>query len=177
MFATSAAPDRQAPADFYVAPHGADAWSGTRPEPNADKTDGPFATLARARDAVRRLKAPGTNTRPVTVLIRGGEYRLTEPLVLGPEDSGAKGRPVTYMAYPGERPVFSGGRRIGGWQRGEDGLWSVEVPETRAGSHTVRQLFVNGQRRERARWPQQKWFTVAGAANAKEAGWPAPWAG
>ena len=112
MFATSAAPDRQAPADFYVAPHGADAWSGTRPEPNADKTDGPFATLARARDAVRRLKAPGTNTRPVTVLIRGGEYRLTEPLVFGPEDSGAKGRPVTYMIFGNRGPFAGNCRRI-----------------------------------------------------------------
>ncbi|MCX6927302.1 MAG: right-handed parallel beta-helix repeat-containing protein [Verrucomicrobia bacterium] len=171
LLIAAAAPANPTPVEFYVAPGGADAWSGTRAEPNAARTDGPFATLARARDAVRGLSAQGTNTRPVTVLIRGGEYRLTQPLVLGPEDSGAPGRPVTYCAHPGERPVFSGGRRIGGWRRGEDGLWSVEVPDARSGGHGLRQLFVNGARRERARWPREKWFSVAGTANRKEAGW------
>ena len=40
-------------ADFYVATDGNDAWSGTLASPNAEKSDGPFATLQRARDAVR----------------------------------------------------------------------------------------------------------------------------
>jgi hypothetical protein len=50
------------------------------------------------------------------------------------------------------------------------GLWSVEVPGVRSGLN-VRQLFVGGQRRERARWPRSNWFAVAGAANGREAGW------
>ena len=41
---------------FFVATDGDDAWSGAVPEPNAGRTDGPFATLTRARDAVRELK-------------------------------------------------------------------------------------------------------------------------
>ena len=43
------------PADFYLSPMGADKWSGTLAEPNARGSDGPFATLKRARDAVRVL--------------------------------------------------------------------------------------------------------------------------
>ena len=49
------------PADFYVATNGNDAWSGTLPNPNDKATDGPFATLLRARDATRfgsRLDLP-----------------------------------------------------------------------------------------------------------------------
>ena len=42
---------------FYVAGDGSDEWSGTLPAPNAACTDGPFATLVRARDAVRQLTA------------------------------------------------------------------------------------------------------------------------
>ncbi len=34
---------------FYVATGGDDAWSGTRKTPNKGKSDGPFATLTRAR--------------------------------------------------------------------------------------------------------------------------------
>ena len=165
------AENRSDTADFYVSPRGTDTWSGALPDSNAAQTDGPFATLARARDAARSLKLGGTNTRPMTVLVRGGEYRLTEPFVLASGDSGAEGRPVTYAAYGDERPVFSAGRRIGGWRRGEGDLWSVEVPEVRSGRLNFRQLFVNGQRRERARWPREKWFTVAGEANPKEVGW------
>ena len=43
-------------ADFYVSTIGNDDWSGKLPEPNADGTDGPFATVTRARDAVRLMK-------------------------------------------------------------------------------------------------------------------------
>ena len=56
-------------ADFYVATDGSDGWSGEYPEPNAQRTDGPFASLERARDAVREHKQnPSDDT---VVLIRG----------------------------------------------------------------------------------------------------------
>ena len=44
-------------ADFYVSTNGNDNWSGTLSEPNADKTDGPFATIKRAQTAVKVLKS------------------------------------------------------------------------------------------------------------------------
>jgi hypothetical protein len=39
--------------ELYVSPDGNDAWSGTLAAPNAARTDGPFASLERARDGVR----------------------------------------------------------------------------------------------------------------------------
>jgi len=42
-------------AHFYVAPEGKDTWSGRYPEPRPGRNDGPFATLERAREAVREL--------------------------------------------------------------------------------------------------------------------------
>ena len=50
-------------ATLHVAPGGNDAWSGRLAEPNAGKTDGPLATLAGARDAVRKLKSQGRTGR------------------------------------------------------------------------------------------------------------------
>ncbi|MBE0534328.1 MAG: hypothetical protein IH624_01565, partial [Phycisphaerae bacterium] len=38
---------------FYVSEAGNDSWSGAFAVPNAAGTDGPFATLQRAREAVR----------------------------------------------------------------------------------------------------------------------------
>jgi|YNPNPStandDraft_1061719.scaffolds.fasta_scaffold12068_2 hypothetical protein len=112
-------------ADFYVAPQGNDRWSGTRATPNRQGTDGPFATLERAREAIRHRQAAGKRRKPWTVMVRGGTYSLAQPFILKPEDSGTAEGPITYTAYPGEKPVFSGGRRIGGWKRGEGPLWTA----------------------------------------------------
>ena len=120
------------PGTYFVALNGNDAWSGTLPEPNAARTDGPFLTLDRARDAVR---AADRNLGRAVVL-RGGTYYLTAPLRLGPEDSGTAQHPVVYQAYPGETVRLSGGRPITGWQDKGNGVWAGPVPEAagRSGS-------------------------------------------
>ena len=114
--ADSAAP-MSAPgkADFYVSPDGSDAWSGALADPNSQRNDGPFATLERARDAVRDLKK--SKSTDIVVLIREGTYRLKNTVVFGLEDSGEDDATVTYSAYPGEKPVFSSGREIKDWQK------------------------------------------------------------
>ncbi|MFW6162701.1 MAG: right-handed parallel beta-helix repeat-containing protein, partial [Planctomycetota bacterium] len=66
-FSRRAAVPEPPAADVFVSTEGNDAWSGTVGAPNADATDGPFATLARARDAVRGLIQQGR--KDVTVLI------------------------------------------------------------------------------------------------------------
>src|SRR5689334_18940357 len=69
-------------ANWYVAPNGNDAWTGLLPAPNAERTDGPFATLAKARDTIRPL--PGSRT----VHLRDGLYELPQGLKFTAEDSG-----------------------------------------------------------------------------------------
>lgn len=140
-------------ATFYVATDGNDDWSGTLSAPNAQGDDGPFATLAGARDAVRALKAAGPLAEPVSVKVRGGVYYLTDTLAFGPEDSGAEGAPISYEAYPGETPELVGGRRIEGLQPAEGAMLSVHLPEVEAGEWHFRQLFVDGRRQVRARYP------------------------
>jgi len=44
---------------LYISRSGNDSWSGKLPIPNSRATDGPFATLERAREAVRSLKETG----------------------------------------------------------------------------------------------------------------------
>ena len=58
-------------ATFYVATNGNDEWSGRYPEPNAAGTEGPFATIARARDAIRAMPDPERVAHPITVMVRG----------------------------------------------------------------------------------------------------------
>ncbi|WP_231617427.1 right-handed parallel beta-helix repeat-containing protein [Novipirellula aureliae] len=107
-------------ADFYVSPNGSDAWSGTLPTPDDEGADGPFATLQRARDAIREM-----GTRPsedLVVEVREGTYQLSETVVFGIQDSPQGDSTVTYAAYPGETPVFSSGKEIEGWTKVTDAL-------------------------------------------------------
>lgn len=144
-----------ADADLFVAPEGKDTWSGRLPVARPDGSDGPLATLAGARDAVRRLKTKGPLKKPVRVLLRGGTYRISEPVVFSAEDSGTKDAPITYAVYPGERPVISGGVPITGWEKAGGKLWRTVVPEVKQGRWHFRQLFVDGRRCIPARIPNQ----------------------
>jgi hypothetical protein len=114
-FLVSAIADAAEPtADFYVSPAGSDSWSGKLADPDNQNSDGPFATLQRARDAVRQS---GKNRLgDVTVLIRGGTYKLSNTVVFGVQDAGQDDWTVTYQAYPNEKPIFSSGQEVKDWQ-------------------------------------------------------------
>jgi len=150
---------------FYISPSGNDAWSGKLAEPNKAKTDGPFATLTKARDAVRELKQKqGELKEPVTIFLRGGIYFLEEPLSLGPEDSGSKEHPITYAAYKDENPIISGGKLIPNWEKGNVNgkeVWLAEIPEVKEGEWFFRELWAGGQRLQRARHPDKGYLRVA----------------
>ena len=98
-----------AKADFFVSPQGNDGWSGTLAAPNTAQSDGPFATLERAKRAVRELKSkvylpkqraidaryvgtsyPYGKGKDIVVFVRQGFYSLAEPLQFTPEDGGER---------------------------------------------------------------------------------------
>ena len=149
-------------ATFHVATDGNDAWSGKLAEPNSAKTDGPFATLQRARHAVRGLRAAGPLAEPVTVYLQGGVCRVEKTMEFTPEDSGTEKAAVTYAAAAGQRPIISGGRPIAGWQKAEGSLWKAAVPGVKEGGWYFHQLFVNGHRRTRARTPNRGYLYTEG---------------
>ncbi|MHB8952961.1 MAG: right-handed parallel beta-helix repeat-containing protein [Pirellulaceae bacterium] len=149
--------------DFYVSPEGKDTWSGRLEVPNEAGTDGPLASLLGARDAIRKWKALGPLQQPLRVQILSGWYAVTEPVVFEPQDSGTEQAPITYQGQADARPILSGGRRITGWQRQGD-RWIAHLPEVEAGQWTFGALWVNGERRTRARTPNEGYFRTAGKA-------------
>jgi len=86
-------------------------------------------------------------------MVRGGKYFLEKTLVLGPENSGTQNCPITYTAYPCEKPILSGGRRITGWKPYKGKILQCLLPEAKGGKWKLRHLFYNGQRQIRARTP------------------------
>jgi len=149
------ATEKQDHTHFYVSTKGNDNWSGRLSTPNSGGTDGPFATLTRARNAIRELKSEKRSKGPVTVMVLEGTYYLTEPLVLNSQDTGTSQEPVTYTALPGHKPILSGGRKIVGWEPYKDNIVRCHLPEAKGGQWSFRQLFFNGERQIRARWPNR----------------------
>lgn len=91
--------------EFYVAPYGSDSNPGTSARP--------FATLERARDAVRTLKKSGELAEGgVTVWVREGVYPVLQTFKLEAQDSGSKKSPIVYRACEGEQVRLVGGREV-----------------------------------------------------------------
>ncbi len=91
---------------LYVSPNGRENASGAESDP--------LPGLDAARRTVRRRRLEGYDGS-VTVLIRDGVYRVKDPIVWNPDDSPAPGRRIRYAAFPGEKPVLSGGAPLSGW--------------------------------------------------------------
>lgn len=156
---------------FFISTQGNDRWSGRLARPNRDKTDGPWATPGVALARLAQLKTEGQLTGPVTVEVKDGVYELDKPLLVSPEQSW----PVTFVAAPGETPVFSGGKRITKWnirQLNGRTVWVADLPEVREDKWLFRSLFVNGRRAERPRLPKQGLFRMASVPGLKlPSGW------
>ncbi|MFB3041491.1 MAG: right-handed parallel beta-helix repeat-containing protein [Candidatus Poribacteria bacterium] len=98
---------------LFVANNGSDAWSGRIATPNAAETDGPFVTLERAREEIRRMKqSGGMPAGGVTVELQGGVYQREGAFELSAEDSGREGAPVVYRARQGEDVRLVGGKVV-----------------------------------------------------------------
>ena len=145
-------------AEWHVSPRGDDAWSGGLPEPKADRTDGPFATLERARDAIRERRKTGLD-EAVTVFVHGGEYRLPKTFLLAKEDSGTAEKPVVWRAFGDEKPVLVGGAAVTRWEQVADDARTggrVLVADLDAhgiGKAAFSQVVSLGRRQPQARWP------------------------
>ncbi|HEX5221029.1 MAG TPA: right-handed parallel beta-helix repeat-containing protein [Verrucomicrobiae bacterium] len=156
--------------ELRIAPDGDDTWSGQRARPNAARTDGPLATLTGARDRIRQLKAQGATNEPLRVLVANGFYTVTSAVEFSPEDSGTARSPISYEAARGATPIFSGGRRLSGWQRGANGVWKTHLSTVASGQWYFEQLWINGRRAQRARTPNKFWFYLQDVREEKLTG-------
>ncbi|HTE25700.1 right-handed parallel beta-helix repeat-containing protein [Flavitalea sp.] len=88
---------------IFISPSGNDKGRGT--------IDKPFATLEKARNAVRKIVQKEKNIS-ITVYLRAGNYSLKNSVVFDSLDAGSKEHPVIYSAYNDEPVFISGGISI-----------------------------------------------------------------
>jgi hypothetical protein len=146
--------------ELWVSPAGNDNNPGT--------SEQPFASVARAQQKARELRAAANtnDTGPSEIILRAGIYPLRTTFNLRPEDSGTETHPMVITAAPGETPVLSGGAEIGGWKlagrvsglpkfaRGN--VWVADIPKVNGRPFEFRQLWVNDSKAIRARAPNEE---------------------
>jgi hypothetical protein len=125
---------------FYVSPKGHDDWSGRLQRPNPQGTDGPVASLEKARDLARATITPDI------IVMDAGDYYLTQPVMFGPEDAG-----LIITAGCDGAPVLHGGLLVEGWKPASNGRWAARL--TLPADARVGDLFVNGVIQTEARYP------------------------
>jgi len=142
--------------DIYVSPNGSDNNPGTLEKPLTNLQ----AALRMARE-YRRLNDPSV-AEGIHIILRGGVYPVFQTLVIRPEDAGTENSPTIIEAFPGEKPVISGGVSLSNWKKlltpvpGLSGLakgkvWVADVTEINGELFSFRQLWVNGQKAIRAK--------------------------
>jgi hypothetical protein len=144
---------------YYVSPDGCDEWSGSLCCPSRDKHDGPFASIHKAQQVVRDLDK--SVLRAIHIVLRSGTYYLDQPLRLDGGDSGSIDCPVIYEAWPEEQAILSAGMQVGGWKeikRNGQRTWVTPAP-----GHVFHNLWVNGRRRFRPRFPKQELLRTVGS--------------
>ena len=106
---------------LYVALDGNDTWSGREREPNQQRTNGPFATLERARDEIRKIKSAGSLPKGgIIVEVQPGDYEQKTTLELTAQDSGTKDAPIIYRSRLGADASLVGGKIVTAWHRVHD---------------------------------------------------------
>ena len=78
---------------YYVSPNGSDDSTGAETSP--------YRTIEKAVSAAK------SETGQTEIILRGGRYEVSKAINLGSDCTNLK-----FSAYPGEKPVISGGKTI-----------------------------------------------------------------
>ena len=141
-------------ATFFVATDGNDAWSGRLAvaERRADRRAVCHAGQGPRRAAGNRPQGanyPAGGHGPRRKVFPRRDAGDRAPRTAAPREA-----PVVYTAYPGEKPILSGGRKVTGWQPYKGKSSVLRLPGTKGGKWKFRRLFADGKLQVRARWPK-----------------------
>lgn len=129
---------------LYVSVTGSDRDQGTEAAP--------FQTIEKAKEAVRQLN--GEIKEDIIIHIGEGTYFLDKPLVFTSLDGGRGKFYVKYVGDTAGEVIISGGKQVYGWEPATTpGLYQAPLK-----AENFRQLYINGKRAIRARYPDKGTF-------------------
>lgn len=126
---------------IHVSPGGDDRHAGA--------VDAPLFSLDKALE-LARIKKQAQPERAVAILLRAGTHYLRKTAQIVGDHSGTAKHPLRIRPYPGEQVIISGARPLElNWEKTENGLLIARLTE----SLTFDQLYINGEKQIRARYP------------------------
>src|SRR5665811_4066 len=132
--------------DFYVSPTGNDTNPGTKQKP--------FASIERSKQAVLKT-IQNKKDEDCTVWFTEGIYQIKSPVIFNSKDFSGTNK-IDFKAIKKGKVIVSGGIKLKGWQKNNDGIWVVKLSE----KINFRELFINNQRAIRARFPNNDYLRV-----------------
>ena len=120
---------------YYVSPHASSGGDGSQ--------SAPFHSIPEAVEKARK------DQNSTTIYLREGKYVLDKPLMLTSDD-GNDSKELIIKNYPGEKTVLSSGIVLDlKWEKYKNGIMRAVVK----GSPVMDMLFVNGELKSMARYP------------------------
>jgi len=173
------------PTQLFVSPSGNDSRSGKNA--TVAGNDGPFLTLERARDEVRKLKRSKQILKGgIAINLIGGIYSLSKSFELNSDDGGTESQPIIYRAWKDVDVRLLGGKkltlkditvvnnpailaRINPIAKGKLMQFSTKqlginhaaiFPDIFSDGGGIFELFFNGKRLPLSRWPDEGYTTM-----------------
>ncbi|MFT4094599.1 MAG: right-handed parallel beta-helix repeat-containing protein [Niabella sp.] len=145
-------------AQVYVSATGNDDQPGTAEQPKAS-----LAAAFRQVRELRRLNNMAAQ-KPIHIVLQAGFYTLSEPVFIRPEDAGTAQSPTIIEAAANAKVILSGGVQINNWKKNEEAIpglpavakgkiWMADLPEELYGLPAIRQLWINGAKATKSKWP------------------------
>lgn len=131
---------------IYVSAKGNDLATGTERQP--------VASLKAALDKVALLRKQQSMSDTLFIRVGAGSYFIDEPLALTTEHAGTSQSPLVVTGDEKDRPTFYGGISLSRFEKVNETLWRVRIPEMALG-YRFEQLYINGERRFRAQTPNR----------------------
>ena len=137
--------------DIYVSPKGNNNNPGTK--------ELPLETVQHAKKMAVELLENGNETE-ITIWLADGNYHISEPLAFEPLKSTQKNTKLNLKAEKDAKPVITGGVPISDWLKNDKGIWEANLPENVVQTDDIRELFIQGKRAVRARFPNEGYLKV-----------------
>lgn len=117
--------------NIYVSAGGTEQGDGSR--------QNPYKTIQAAKNAARQLAT--SMQGDIVIHIEPGMYFINETIHFDVSDGGQNGYNIIYKGTdPENKPVISGGRKIEGWSKVDDNIWSAKADKDIT---VMRQLYIN----------------------------------
>lgn len=115
--------------ELFVSLEGNDHADGTK--------EHPFATWEKAMQVAKSIQSSET----INIFFRGGKYYFDKTLIFDSSNSGTQESPIVYQAFPGEKVILSGAKKLSGlkWESWKDGIYKAHLGQ----EANFDQLYIN----------------------------------